>query len=127
MKCSILERKLLVEFIQENEFRCLFGVSRKSVQRGSGNMMREFAALQKKTDIFEVGNGVVLVNVLTENKDGKLEQIDTYIGAEGKKALRVKGAYGLDVTEIQFDYNRYMSGMLGYIETYMRICMNDSQ
>ncbi len=45
--------------------------------------MKKYTASQKKVELYDIGMGLSLMNVLTKNEDGKLDRVDTYIGAEG--------------------------------------------
>ena len=35
---------------------------------------------QKRADMYDIGEGLVLMNVITKNENGKMHQITTYIG-----------------------------------------------
>ena len=43
--------------------------------------MKKYA--QKRIDMYDIGNGLTLMNVINKNENGKLHQITTYIGIEG--------------------------------------------
>ena len=38
---------------------------------------------QKRVDMYDIGEGLVLMNVITKNENGKMHQITKYIGIEG--------------------------------------------
>lgn len=37
---------------------------------------------QKRIDMYDIGNGLTLMNVINKNENGKMRQITTYIGIE---------------------------------------------
>ena len=41
--------------------------------------MLKYTTSQKKTDMYDIGNGLTLMNIVTKNADGKPIQVDTYI------------------------------------------------
>lgn len=46
---------------------------------------------QKRVDMYDIGEGLVLMNVITKNENGKMHQITTYIGIEGNGFVCVGG------------------------------------
>lgn len=38
---------------------------------------------QKRIDMYDIGDGLTLMNVIDKNEAGKMHQITTYIGIEG--------------------------------------------
>ena len=38
---------------------------------------------QKRIDVYDIGDGLTLMNVINKNENGKMHQITTYIGIEG--------------------------------------------
>lgn len=38
---------------------------------------------QKRIDMYDIGDGLTLMNVINKNENGKMHQITTYIGIEG--------------------------------------------
>ena len=39
---------------------------------------------QKRIDMYDIGDGLTLMNVINKNEDGKMHQITTYIGILGQ-------------------------------------------
>lgn len=56
--------------------------------------MKKYA--QKRIDMYDIGNGLTLMNVINKNENGKLHQITTYIGIEGNGFVCVGNANDLD-------------------------------
>lgn len=44
--------------------------------------MKKYISSQKRVDLYNIGEGLTLMNILIKNSEGKLDSIDTYIGAE---------------------------------------------
>lgn len=51
---------------------------------------------QKRIDMYDIGDGLTLMNVINKNEDGKMHQITTYIGIEGNGFVCVGNANELD-------------------------------
>ena len=62
---------------------------------------------QKRIDMYDIGNGLTLMNVINKNENGKMRQITTYIGIEGNGFVCVGNANGLDAPGAIFSYQSY--------------------
>ena len=51
---------------------------------------------QKRIDIYDIGNDLKLMNVISKNDSGKMNQITTYIGIEGNGFVCVGNVNELD-------------------------------
>lgn len=63
---------------------------------------------QKRVDTYDIGDGLVLMNVITKNEAGKMHQITTYIGIEGNGFVCVGNANDLDAPGSLFSYQSYI-------------------
>lgn len=63
---------------------------------------------QKRTDMYDIGDGLILMNVINKNEDGKIHRITTYIGIEGNGFVCVGDANDLDVPGAVFSYQSYV-------------------
>lgn len=63
---------------------------------------------QKRTDMYDIGDGLILMNVINKNEDGKIHRITTYIGIEGNGFVCVGNANDLDVPGAVFIYQPYV-------------------
>jgi hypothetical protein len=63
---------------------------------------------QKRIDAYDIGDGLVLLNVITKNEQGKMHQIDTYIGIESNGFVCVGNARELDAPGAIFSYKSYV-------------------
>ncbi len=64
--------------------------------------------VQKRIDMYDIGDGLTLLNVINKNEDGKMRQITTYIGIEGNGFVCVGKADELDAPGVIFSYRSYV-------------------
>ncbi|MDO4337652.1 MAG: hypothetical protein Q4C91_06130 [Eubacteriales bacterium] len=70
--------------------------------------MIKYKTSQRKVDLYDIGNGLMLMNVIFKNQEGKLDSIDTYIGAERNGFSCVGHTEGLSKPGVIFSYARYV-------------------
>ena len=63
---------------------------------------------QKRIDVYDIGDGLTLMNVINKNENGKMHQITTYIGIEGNGFVCVGNANDLDAPGTIFSYQYYV-------------------
>ena len=63
---------------------------------------------QKRIDMYDIGDGLTLMNVINKNENGKMRQITTYIGIEGNGFVCVGNADELDAPGAIFSYQSYV-------------------
>ena len=63
---------------------------------------------QKRIDMYDIGDGLTLMNVINKNENGKMHQITTYIGIEGNGFVCVGNANDLDAPGAIFGYQSYV-------------------
>lgn len=68
--------------------------------------MKKFA--QKRIDMYDIGDGLTLMNVINKNENGKMHQVTTYIGIEGNGFVCVGNANVLDAPGAIFSYRSYV-------------------
>ena len=44
--------------------------------------MIKYKASERKVDLYDIGDGLTLMNIILKNEDGKMRSIDTYIGTD---------------------------------------------
>lgn len=72
-------------------------------------MMKKYKASQKRVDLYDIGDNMVLMNVVNKNADGKIDSIYMYIGYEDEdKYLRVGTAEDLASPGSLFNYSVFM-------------------
>ncbi len=64
--------------------------------------------LSKRIDVYDLGDGLTLMNVITKNESGKMRQITTYIGIEGNGFVCVGTADELDASGVIFSYQSFV-------------------
>ena len=65
---------------------------------------------QKRIDMYDIGDGLTLMNVINKNENGKIHQVTTYIGLEGNGFVCVGNANDLDMPGAIFSYQSYVRG-----------------
>jgi len=70
--------------------------------------MRKYKSTERKIDLYDIGNGLTLMNIIWKNEDGKMMSIDTYIGAEQNGFSCVGRTEDLDKPGVVFSYAHYM-------------------
>lgn len=49
--------------------------------------MEKFKPAEKKSDLYDIGDGLILLNIQTKNVEGVLDRVDTYLGMDGNRVL----------------------------------------
>ena len=73
--------------------------------------MIKYKASQRKVDLYDIGDGLTLMNIILKNEDGKMREVNTYIGQEGYGYSCVGHTDGLDQPGVVFSYARYVRMM----------------
>ena len=73
----------------------------------------------RRTDYYDFGHGLTLMNVLSKTEDGKLDRIDTYIGVEGNEFVCVGCAKDLSAPGVIFSYGEYVRFQRANKATYL--------
>ena len=55
------------------------------VHKGRRSGMKKLS--QKRIDVYDIGDGLTLMNVINKNENGKMHQITTYIGIDSVTSL----------------------------------------
>ena len=73
----------------------------------------------KKVDIYDIGDGLELLNVCIKNEEGKLEQIDTFVGNHDRQEyVSVGTAKELSDPGTVFSYASYVKMQKMNIKIY---------
>lgn len=70
--------------------------------------MTKCKASERKVDLYNIGDGLTLMNIILKNQDGKMMSIDTYIRADRNGFSCVGHTEGLDEPGVIFSYARYV-------------------
>ena len=65
--------------------------------------------ISKRIDMYDIGDGLTLMNVILKNDNGKMHQITTYIGIDGNGFVCVGNANDLDAPGTFFNYRSFVS------------------
>lgn len=83
--------------------------------------MIKYKNTERKVDLYEIGNGQTLMNIIRKNEDGKMSAIDTYIGAEGNRFACVGNTEDLDKPGVLFSYSQYVKMIDVNLPSYLEI------
>lgn len=89
--------------------------------------MKKYTTSERKTDLYDIGEGLTLMNILTKNGEGTLERIDTYIGVEGYEFSRVGYTEGLSEPGILFRYSDYMRMISANRDVYAQAFLQNTK
>jgi len=70
--------------------------------------MLKYKSTQRKTDLYDIGDGLTLMNIIQKNSDGRAKNVHTYIGPEGNGFVCVSHADGVDKPGVLFNYADYV-------------------
>ena len=81
--------------------------------------MKKYKASQRKVDLYDLGDGLTLMNIIVNNDTGKIREIDTYIGEDIKGFSFVGHSEGLDTPGVIFNYAKYVKMIEANLESYL--------
>lgn len=81
--------------------------------------MIKYKNTERKVDLYDIGNGLTLMNIIWKNGEGKMMSIDTYIGAERNGFACVGHTEGLDEPGVLFNYSGYVKMIEANMPYYM--------
>ena len=83
--------------------------------------MIKYKSSERKVDMYDIGDGLTLMNIIQENQDGQIQSVDTYIGAEKDGFCCVGHAEGLDQQGVIFSYSKYVKLIQANLQRYLNI------
>ena len=88
--------------------------------------MRRILSKLRKTDYYDFGHGLTLMNILYKTEEGTLDRIETYIGVEGSSFTYVGGVEELAKPGVLFSYADYtkfqQARRASYLDIFKRNC-----
>ena len=81
--------------------------------------MIKYKNTERKVDLYDIGNGLTLMNIILKDQDGKMMSIDTYIGADGNGFSCVGHTEGLNKSGVEFSYARYVKMIQANLPYYI--------
>lgn len=89
--------------------------------------MEKIHSKLRRTDYFDFGYGLTLINVLSKTEDGRLDRIDTYMGVEGNEFVCVGFVKDLSAPGVIFSYGEYVRFQRASKATYIDIFKGNSR
>ncbi len=83
--------------------------------------MIKYKTTERKVDLYDIGDGLTLMNVILKNQDGRMRSIDTYIGAERNGFSCVGHAEGVDEPGVIFSYAGYVRMIEANLSYYLDV------
>ncbi len=83
--------------------------------------MRKYKSNERRIDLYDIGNGLTLMNIILKNQNGQMESIDTYIGIENNGFSCVGHTEGLDEPGVIFSYAQYVRMIEANLPCYINI------
>ena len=71
-------------------------------------MMDKYTSSERKVDVYDIGDGLTLMNIVTKNEAGKTKAVHTYIGYEGDGFVSVAHAEGLEEPGVIYSYSSHV-------------------
>ena len=89
--------------------------------------MEKIHSKLRRTDYYDFGHGLTLMNVLFKTEDGKLDRIDTYIGVEGNELYAGLGQRPLCAGCYNFPTGEYVRFQRANKATYLDFFKQNSR
>lgn len=83
--------------------------------------MIKYKSSERKVDMYDIGDGLTLMNIIEKNENGQMKSIDTYIGAERDGFCYVGHTEGLDQPGVIFSYSKYVKLIEANLQRYLNI------
>ena len=83
--------------------------------------MEKYKPAEKKSDIYDIGDGLILLNIQTKNAEGVLDRVDTYIGMDGIGFCPVGVVENISSPGYVFSYPSFVRMQFGLVAEYKRI------
>lgn len=83
--------------------------------------MEKFKPAEKKSDLYDIGDGLILLNIQTKNAEGVLDRVDTYLGMDGIGFCPVGVVEKISSPGYIFSYQSFVRMQSGLVEEYKRI------
>ena len=76
---------------------------------------------ERKVDMFDIGDGLTLMNIIDKNQNGQIKSVDTYIGMKRDRFYCVGHVEGLDQPGVLFNYTKYVKLIQANLQRYLNI------
>ena len=76
---------------------------------------------ERKVDMYDIGDGLILMNIIEKNQNGQIMSVDTYIGKDRDRFYCVGHTEGLDQPGVIFSYSKYVKLIQANLQRYLNI------
>ena len=83
--------------------------------------MEKYKPAEKKSDMYDIGDGLILLNIQTKNAESVLDRVDTYIGMDGIGFCPVGVVENISSPGYVFSYPSFVRMQSGLVAEYKRI------
>ena len=83
--------------------------------------MIKYKSSERKIDMYDISDGLTLMNIIEKNQNGQVKSVDTYIGAERDRFCCVGHTEGLDQPVVVFIYSKYVKLIQANLQRYLNI------
>ena len=83
--------------------------------------MIQYKSSEREVDMYDIGDGLTLMNIIEKNQNGQVKSVDTYIGAERDRFCCVGHVEGLDQPGVIFSYSKYVTLIQANLQRYLNI------
>ena len=70
--------------------------------------MIRYKASRRRVDLYDIGDGLTLMNIILKNDEAKIQEVHSYIGQDGNGFSCVCHTEGLDEPGVFFSYTEYV-------------------
>ena len=89
--------------------------------------MEKILSKLRRTDYYDFGHGLTLMNILYKTEEGKLDRIETYLGVEANEFIFVGGMKGLSEPGVIFSYAEYTRFQRASTAAYLDVFKKNSK
>ena len=83
--------------------------------------MEKYKPAEKKSDIYDIGDGLIVLNIQTKTTESVLDRVDTYIGMDGIGFCPVGVVENISSPGYVFSYPSFVRMQSGLVAEYKRI------
>ena len=83
--------------------------------------MVKYKNSEREIDMYDIGDGLTLMNIIEKNQNEQIKSVDTYIGIDRDSFSCVGYKKELDEPGVQFDYTKYVNLLQANLQHYLNI------
>ena len=89
--------------------------------------MIKYKTTERKVDLYDIGNGLTLMNIILKNQNGKMTAVDTYIVTDRNGFSCGGHTEGLDEPGVIFSYTQYVRMIKANLQCYLDIFFSNTK